>query len=116
MLKVLAVFDSAAAHYGAPMFVPTAAVGVRAFEDACLSLKSPLAAHPHFYSLHELADYDPNSGKFENLSQPRWLASASQVVQRVISERLKREPELPIKTEMPPLADPCVQSAEEVKK
>lgn len=95
MLNVVAVYDSAAAAYGNPMFVVAVGVALRAFEDVCLKANSPVAAHPEHYTLHELGVYDPNSGKFENLPQPKWLASASQIVARAAAARLKHEPELP---------------------
>jgi len=81
MLKVFAVFDIKAEAYGKPIFQATEGLARRGFEEACMQ-DGPLSQYPGDYKLFELGTYDPNTGKFESLPQPKYLLSAESVVIR----------------------------------
>lgn len=87
MMKVFGVYDLKAAAYGQPLFFLTKGIALRAFSDACCNPKSVFAEHPGDYVLHELGTYDEASGKLESLKVPEFVASASSVIDQVISAR-----------------------------
>lgn len=73
-LVVVAVRDSAVDAYAAPFFMQTTGAAVRSFRDAVNSKESgPMFQHPEDYSLFQLAVFDEETGKFENLEVPAQL-------------------------------------------
>lgn len=72
-LVVVSVRDSAMESYEKPWFVPTTAVAVRAFRDEVARKESSMHGHPEDYILFEIASFDEDSGKFDNLPSPRQL-------------------------------------------
>lgn len=95
MMKVFAVFDVKAAAFGSPLFCSTVGIASRGFVDATQAPRSPMAQHPSDYSLFELGEYDPNTGKFANLDHPLPVISASQALQLLEQARAVAEPLLP---------------------
>lgn len=68
---LLAVFDVVVGAYvGTPIGAPTRGAGERSFVDAVNDPKSPFAAHPDDYELHELGSFDMSTGRLEAV-EPR---------------------------------------------
>lgn len=61
---VCAVFDSAAALYGQPVFVPSVGVALRSFIDEVNNKESAMFGHPDDYTLFYVADFDDATGEF----------------------------------------------------
>lgn len=76
-LKVFSVFDSAVGAFGAPFFVPTRGLALRAFIDEASRVDSNIAKHPLDFSLFELGDYDESTGQFVNSIAPECLGTAA---------------------------------------
>lgn len=74
---ILSVKDTAAQAFGRPMFLPTAAVGIRSFRDEVNRLDSgnDMNKHPDDFELYELGFYDDSTGIIE-VSTPRIIARA----------------------------------------
>lgn len=81
ILKVVAIRDRAIDAFGQPAFVPTLGAAVRGFGDEVNNRESALNAHPEDYDLYHLADFDNESGKFQQLEQPRQIAIGKDLVQ-----------------------------------
>ena len=64
IMKVFAVYDSKACHFGPPFFDRTVGSAVRGFEDACNNEKSELCKFPSDYTLFEIGEYDDVKGEF----------------------------------------------------
>lgn len=62
MLKVFTLFDSAAAAYMAPFYLPTAGVAIRQLQEAKADPKSALSQHAQDFTLYELGTFDPATG------------------------------------------------------
>lgn len=67
-LIVVAIYDSALAAYMRPFFVPTCGMAIRAFQDEVAKAGSDMGAHRADYVLWELAVFDEETGKFENVT------------------------------------------------
>jgi len=80
MLKIFAVFDVKAAQFGTPIFCINRGVALRNFSDVCAKPDSMLCQHSGDYSLYELGEYDPSTGKIDALVPPAIFVSASDVV------------------------------------
>lgn len=84
-MKVFSVYDVQAAAYCRLIEAPTAGLAARSFVDACQDPRSPLAQHPQDYWLHEIAEWDPATGRIESYTHPKPVISAAAAV-------AKREP------------------------
>lgn len=75
MYTICAVRDRAADAYGRPIFVASAAVGIRSFQDEVnrASSDNQLNQHPDDFDLYELGHFDDNSGIFTLHDQPNVL-------------------------------------------
>lgn len=71
---VCAVRDAAVDSFMQPFFVVAPAVAVRSFYDEVQRDGSPMKSHPADYELFQIALFDEDAGRFENLDQPRALA------------------------------------------
>jgi len=78
-LVVCAVRDSAVDAFMRPIFVPSTGVAVRSFRDEVLRAESDMFRHASDYELFEIASYDEESGRFENLSSPRSLVRGADI-------------------------------------
>lgn len=65
-MKICSVFDSAAATFGRPFFVPSVSFATRAVLDDLRSEGSLLAKHPEDYILYLLGDFDDSTGLFDS--------------------------------------------------
>lgn len=81
-LLVCAVFDSAAGCYGRPFFTPAKGIAIRGFVDEVRrsSPENPFNAHPEDFTLFCLAEFDDNSGTFNNLTVPDKLMTGLSVM------------------------------------
>ena len=82
IFKAFSITDSAAETYNLPMFVPTAGVAIRSFEDQCKDPESMLNKHPHDYMLCEIGEFDSDKGILISLEIPHAIAKASDYVKR----------------------------------
>ena len=66
-MTICSVFDSAAATYGRPFFVPSRQVGIRTFTDEVNreDEQSNLYLHPDDFSLFVIGEFDDQSGVFD---------------------------------------------------
>ena len=72
---ICAVRDKATDAFGRPIFVATAAVGIRSFQDE-INRDSPDNAfhvHPDDYDLYDLGTFDDNTGHFDLHEVPQLL-------------------------------------------
>lgn len=97
MLKIYAVRDAKAEAYGSLICCATAGLATRAFADACADSRSPMASYPKDYDLYELGTFDPSSGQVVGYALPKFIASASEMLNELKRIRSVSEPELPIK-------------------
>lgn len=85
ILKVCSVRDRAADVFGRPFFTPSRGVAVRSFTDHINSKDdSEMVKHPSDFELYQLADFDDETGKFENLEAPKMLARGEDVKTEVV--------------------------------
>lgn len=73
---VFGIYDVKLQEYMQPFVAPTKPVAMRMFEDECRNPESMFHKHPDDYNLHVLADFDSESGSFENV-QVENLCSAA---------------------------------------
>lgn len=76
-LVIVAIRDKQMNGYAAPMAVPTIGIAMRAFMQQCNDANTQLNKNPEDFELFHLADYDDETGKFNNLPTPKQLAIAS---------------------------------------
>lgn len=73
-IKVCAIRDQQLDAYGQPIFAASIGHAIRSFGDAINSPESNMHKHAGDYNLYELAEYDDNTGRFENLELPKQIA------------------------------------------
>lgn len=78
-LIVVSVRDSALDAFMRPFFVPTTAMAVRSFQDEVKRPESEMGKHRDDYALFEIASFDEESGRFDNLPSPRQLIRGSDI-------------------------------------
>lgn len=70
-MVMLGVWDVLAmAYVGQPMAAPTRGVGERSFIDAVNDPQAPFGKHPDDFELHELGEWDNETGAFVGLERP----------------------------------------------
>jgi hypothetical protein len=71
--KVVSIFDQASLTFGRPVYVPALGSAIRSFQDEIQNNEQPsdLSRHPADFSLHHVADYDDNTGRFTNYEDVR---------------------------------------------
>lgn len=79
MHQVCAVRDSASGAYMRPFCAATSGVAVRSFSDEAVREGSEIKKHPSDYELWLLAEWDEESGQFNQVA-PRCLARAADYV------------------------------------
>lgn len=95
MHKLYAVRDVKSESYGPPMQAPKDGIAIRGFGEGCSDPRSDLNKYPTDYMLYELGEYDPNSGQIMPLSTPRFIISATEVLNNLKAARAVNEPLLP---------------------
>lgn len=78
-LIVVSVYDRAMDAFARPFFVPALGAAIRAFQDEVNRAESPMCSHADDYDLFELGTFDEDSGKFQNLNEPRQVAIGKQM-------------------------------------
>lgn len=81
MLKVFAVYDLKTKAYMQPFFSPESGSAMRAFGDAVLDMKSPIAMHPADYQLFEVGAWDDCMGHLRSITPVKLLCSGNDFVQ-----------------------------------
>lgn len=70
---VFSVYDTKAAAFLPPFFMPQVAVALRALSDCVNDPAHAFGAHPEDYVLHHIADFDDVSGELSPLPDgPTW--------------------------------------------
>jgi len=75
-MKVVSVYDSAAAVYSNPVYAVSKGAALRSFMDAVADPNSAFAKHPEHYSLFDLGEFDESTASFDLLKAPLLLANA----------------------------------------
>lgn len=78
-LCVVSIRDSALGAYMRPFVVPTPAMAVRGFTDEVSREGSEMGKHREDYELFQVAVFDEDTGKFDNLDSPRSLVRGSDI-------------------------------------
>lgn len=84
-IKMFSVFDVKAAVYGAPFFMPNAAVAIRTFVDN-VNQDHPnnnWFKHPEDFTLYHLGTFDDSLGTVQSLEHPVPLCTAASVKKAV---------------------------------
>lgn len=81
--QMFSVFDSKAAVFGVPFFMPREAAAIRAFSDLSNDKSTSVGMHPEDYTLYHVGDYDDETAHVETF-KPRALVTASAVVKHSI--------------------------------
>ena len=76
-LQVIAIYDSKAKCYSAPMTFVALGTATRAFEDEVNNPQSPYNKHPEDYTLFHLGEFDDQSAQFSPLETPYSLGVAT---------------------------------------
>lgn len=76
--KMFSVFDTKAACFGTPFFMPKEAMAIRAFTDLVNDPKSTVGMHPEDFVLHSVGEFDDELGIVVS-DKPVGLISASNV-------------------------------------
>lgn len=71
MKVVCAVFDTAVQSFGQPFFVVHRGAAIRSFQDEVnrKADDNSLYQHPEDYNLHQLAEFDEETGEFKEASE-----------------------------------------------
>nr|QJB19060.1 MAG: nonstructural protein [Microvirus sp.] len=69
MLQVYAVFDKAVGAFAQPIFVRSRGEALRSFMQAVSADGSQMGRFAADYELHQLAEYDDQTGEFKNIGQ-----------------------------------------------
>jgi len=81
ILRVVSVFDKAAAAYNRPYFVPSLGLAIRSFEDEVKRADpdNPLHNHSSDFELWHIADFDDSIGRFISLDSAFLICTGAQV-------------------------------------
>lgn len=60
--KMFSIYDSKAAVFGVPFFMPKEQMALRAFSDLCNDKSSLAGMHPEDFSLFEIGEFDDEKG------------------------------------------------------
>lgn len=80
-MKIFALNDSKLGEFGQPFFFQASGQAVRFLQDLVRDNKTTISQHPEDFRLYCLGVYSPNSGKFDSLETPEYLAKASDFVE-----------------------------------
>lgn len=67
-LKVFSVYDHKGEAYGKPVFLATAGLAVRAFQEVANDKTSEVGKFPQDYTLFEIGEFDDSTGVLTPLS------------------------------------------------
>lgn len=80
-MKIFALNDAKLGEFGQPFYFQARGQAVRFLQDLVKDGKTTISQHPEDFRLYMLGNYSPNTGTFENLPTPEYLASASDYVE-----------------------------------
>lgn len=80
-MKIFALNDSKLGEFGQPFFFQASGQAVRFLQDLVRDNKTSISQHPEDFRLYLLGTYHPNTGLFESLTAPEYLAKASDFVE-----------------------------------
>jgi len=69
--KVFSVYDAKIGSYSTPFIQQTVGQALRAWIDVCNDKTTMFYKHPEDYTLFEIAEYDDETGKYNNLHTPK---------------------------------------------
>lgn len=75
-LKVFTVYDAKVEAYMQPFMLQSQGQAVRSWMDVVNDAKTQFSKHPEDFTLFYIADYDENTGRYENLTAPVPVATA----------------------------------------
>lgn len=78
-LKVFSVYDSKVGAFLQPFIMKTKGEALRGWSDVVNDPNTQFHKHPEDYSLFEIAEWDEDSGKYENHLAPISLGLATEV-------------------------------------
>lgn len=67
VFKVFVVYDSKVEAYSSPFLLTTVGQAVRSWVDVVNDPQTQFAMHPEDYTLFEIAEYDDQTGLYNNL-------------------------------------------------
>lgn len=76
IFHAFSVYDSKAASFSPPFFVPAVGVATRSFSDVANDPTTDICKHPEDYTLYSLGTFDSNLATFD-LGKPSALITAS---------------------------------------
>lgn len=79
---IVAVYDSAAACYGRPVFSASLGLAVRSFTDEVnrVADENPMNKHSKDFVLFEIGSYDDGVGRITPVDPPRRVVTATEVL------------------------------------
>lgn len=77
MIKAFSVRDKKAEGFLPPFFRETYGLGERFFKDALDDEKNPMGKHREDFSLYEVGQFDPKTGLFEPLNEPKLICQGA---------------------------------------
>lgn len=83
---IYSIFDDKAVMYCRPFFLQSVGLALRSFADICKDRESQIAHHPADFKLYKLGTFNDNTGSITPLAIPEFVASASEYVQKNISQ------------------------------
>lgn len=78
-LQAVSIFDNKAETYTPPCFVPAVGVATRDFASLVNDGKSMQSQFPSDFALYHLGEFDPHTGCFVTLAEPKRIVSGSDV-------------------------------------
>lgn len=82
-MKIFAMYDTKASYYLQPFPETSTIAALRGFEIAVNEGKSQFNRFPDDFCLHELADFDQQSGEISVYEKPQNLGSARTVLKNI---------------------------------
>lgn len=83
MLNAYSIFDEKAKCFNTPFFAVADGVAIRDFGDLCNDTRSLVSRHPEDYRVYRVGQFNDDSGKFESLNVPEFLANGSDLIRLV---------------------------------
>lgn len=101
---VFSVYDSKTESYSNPVFDPTIASSLRNFAQACNDPETNLFKYPGDYTLFQIGEFDPSTGKILPLNALKNLGLAID---------FKKQQDLPLSTQsVLPINNPVLKKTE----
>ena len=91
VIKIYSIYDEKAEAYSRPYYSSHHGEAIRAFQDAVTEQGSRFGKHPADYKLYCIGEYDDNTGCIKGVTNPTYLASATDYVktEEVLNGKVK---------------------------